>query len=179
MPTNIAFLTAVLEGRYLDSYLSEAGRDAPKFTPEDMKFIGSPLDFVGLNIYTPTYVRAADGPHGFAVIKPPADLRPLCPENQPGHPTGPAPGWSVDAVLNARSPAAYLWDADAWYRHDAHPGINAYNNHLAMQFALVLPPALVKSPPTNKLLAQTAKARTVPFTPAPTLIQLVPSNRAR
>jgi hypothetical protein len=70
-----------------------------------------------------------------AVIKPPADLRPLCPENQPGHPTGPAPAWSVDAVLNARSPAAYLWDANAWYRHDAHPGINAYNNHLAMQFA--------------------------------------------
>jgi beta-glucosidase len=69
---NAPFLTAVLEGRYLDSYLSEAGRDAPKFSPEDMKIIGSPLDFVGLNIYFPTYVRAADGPFGFAVIEPPA-----------------------------------------------------------------------------------------------------------
>ena len=69
-----------------------------------------------------------------AIIKPPADLVPLCPQNQPGHPTSPAPAWSVSALLSERSPAAYLWAPDAWYRHDAHPGINAYNNKLAMQF---------------------------------------------
>jgi hypothetical protein len=44
-----------------------------------------------------------------AVIKPPADLVPLCPQNQPGHPTSPAPAWSVSALLGERSPAAYLW----------------------------------------------------------------------
>ena len=70
-----------------------------------------------------------------AVIKPPADLRPLCPEAQPGHPTGPAPAWSVDALLNARTPADYLWAAGSWWRTDAHPGINAANNKLATQFA--------------------------------------------
>ena len=70
-----------------------------------------------------------------AVIKPPADLLPLCPNAQPDHPTSPAPAWSVDALLNERSPADYLWAADAWYRTDAHPGINAYNNKLAMNFA--------------------------------------------
>ena len=70
-----------------------------------------------------------------ATIKPPADLASLCPENQPGHPTSPAPAWSVDALLNERSPADYLWAAGAWYRTDANPGINAYNNKLAMQFA--------------------------------------------
>jgi len=70
-----------------------------------------------------------------AIIKPPADLVPLCPQNQPGHPTSPAPAWSVSALLTERSPAAYLWDAGAWWRHDAHPGVNAYNNKLAMQFA--------------------------------------------
>jgi len=32
-----------------------------------MQAIGSPLDFVGLNIYTPTYVRADNSPQGFAV----------------------------------------------------------------------------------------------------------------
>jgi hypothetical protein len=69
-----------------------------------------------------------------AIIKPPADLVPLCPQNQPGHPTSPAPAWSVSALLSERSPAAYLWASDAWYQHDAHPGINAYNNKLAMQF---------------------------------------------
>ena len=70
-----------------------------------------------------------------AVIKPPADLVPLCPQNQPGYPTSPAPAWSVDALLNERTPADYLWAAGAWYKTDAHPGINAYNNKLAMQFA--------------------------------------------
>jgi hypothetical protein len=70
-----------------------------------------------------------------AIIKPPADLVPLCRENQPGHPTSPAPPWSVSALLTERSPAEYLWAPGVWYRHDAHPGINAYTNNLAMQFA--------------------------------------------
>ena len=35
----------------------------------------------------------------------------------------------------ARTPADYLWDAGAWYRVDAHPGVNAYNNKLATRFA--------------------------------------------
>jgi len=70
-----------------------------------------------------------------AVIKPPANLASLCPDAQPDHPTSPAPAWSVDALLNERTPADYLWAAGAWYRTDAHPGINAYNNKLAMQFA--------------------------------------------
>ena len=70
-----------------------------------------------------------------AVIKPPPSLVPLCPENQPGHPAAPAPAWSVPALLGERTPADYLWAAGAWYRVDAHPGVNAYNNKLAMQFA--------------------------------------------
>jgi hypothetical protein len=70
-----------------------------------------------------------------AVIKPPPSLVPLCPENQPDHPAGPTPAWSVPAVLNERTPADYLWATDAWYRVNPHPGVNAYNNKLAMQFA--------------------------------------------
>jgi len=70
-----------------------------------------------------------------AIIKPPADLRALCPDAQPDHPTSPAPPWSVSALLNERSPADYLWAADAWYRVDKDPGVNAHNNKLAMQFA--------------------------------------------
>jgi len=70
-----------------------------------------------------------------SIIKPPADLVPLCPENQPDHPVTSAPAWSVPALLGERTPADYLWDQGAWYRVDAHPGVNAYNNKLAMRFA--------------------------------------------
>ncbi len=66
---NAQYLTVIEEGKYTDAYLKATGADAPKFTPEDLKIISSPLDFVGVNIYTPTYVRAdASSPGGFAVV---------------------------------------------------------------------------------------------------------------
>lgn len=69
---NAQFLTAVLEGAYTDAYLTREGKNAPRFTAAEMKAIGSPLDFVGLNVYTPAYVRAADAPEGFAVVPRPS-----------------------------------------------------------------------------------------------------------
>ena len=58
---NAPFLTVMLEGKYTDTYLEENGKDAPKFTDEDLKIIGSPLDFLGINVYCPvTYVVASD-----------------------------------------------------------------------------------------------------------------------
>ena len=71
---NAHFLTAVLEGRYPSSYLQREGANAPRIEPGDMKAIGSPLDFVGLNVYEPNYVRADDSARGYAVIKPPASF---------------------------------------------------------------------------------------------------------
>ncbi len=55
---NAGFLTAVMEGAYHPAYLEEQGGDAPVFTDAEMKIISSPLDFVGLNMYTPTYILA-------------------------------------------------------------------------------------------------------------------------
>lgn len=69
---NAPFLTAVLEGKYTDRYLSTAGANAPEFTPADMRTIGGRLDFVGLNCYAPNYIRAADGPSGFAEVPHPS-----------------------------------------------------------------------------------------------------------
>jgi beta-glucosidase len=43
------FLSVMLEGRYTEAYLKDTGKDAPKFTDEDVKIITSPLDFVGIN----------------------------------------------------------------------------------------------------------------------------------
>jgi beta-glucosidase len=73
---NGAFLTAVMEGAYPASYLKAEGADAPRFTEEEMKIIGTPLDFVGLNMYAPTLVRASDKTDaGFEVV-PVADSHP-------------------------------------------------------------------------------------------------------
>ena len=69
---NAMFLTVVQEGRYTDLYLKRLGVNAPRFTAEEMDIIKSPMDFVGLNIYQPTYVRADDSERGYAVINPPA-----------------------------------------------------------------------------------------------------------
>lgn len=65
---NAHFLTAVLEGRYRDGYLAREGANAPEFTPDDMKIINSPIDFIGLNVYTPVYVRAMDNAAGYEVV---------------------------------------------------------------------------------------------------------------
>jgi beta-glucosidase len=59
---NAAYLTVILEGRYTDAYLKAAGRDAPKFTDTDLKVIGSPLDFVGINVYRPAFYALASDP---------------------------------------------------------------------------------------------------------------------
>jgi beta-glucosidase len=64
---NAPFLTAVMEGRYTDGYLQREAANAPHVEPGDMKIIGSPLDFVGLNVYTPEYVRADAAPSGYVV----------------------------------------------------------------------------------------------------------------
>ncbi|TPG43323.1 beta-glucosidase [Sphingomonas koreensis] len=65
---NAMFLTAIMEGKYLDSYLEQEGANAPKVQAGDMKAIGSPLDFVALNIYAPEWVRADDSAKGYATI---------------------------------------------------------------------------------------------------------------
>jgi beta-glucosidase len=45
---NAGFITVMLEGKYTDDYLAEAGGDSPTFTDEELKTIASPLDFVGI-----------------------------------------------------------------------------------------------------------------------------------
>jgi beta-glucosidase len=66
---NAPYLTVILEGQYTDAYLENAGPDAPQFTPNDLKVISSPVDFVGLNIYRPTeYVIASQSPPGYRFV---------------------------------------------------------------------------------------------------------------
>jgi len=69
---NAPFLATVLEGAYPETYLQHAGANAPHVEPGDMKAIASPLDFVGLNVYTPYYVRADGSARGYAIEPYPA-----------------------------------------------------------------------------------------------------------
>jgi beta-glucosidase len=72
---NAGFLGVILEGKYTDGFIEYAGKDAPKFTADELKIIGSPIDFVGLNIYAPQfYVVAKDRAPGFDVLPFPASF---------------------------------------------------------------------------------------------------------
>jgi beta-glucosidase len=72
---NAGFLGVILEGKYTDGFLEYAGKDAPKFTADELKIIGAPIDFVGLNIYAPQfYVVAKDRAPGFDVLPFPASF---------------------------------------------------------------------------------------------------------
>jgi beta-glucosidase len=66
---NAGYLTAILEGKYTDGFLTYAGANAPKFTAEDLGIISSPIDFVGLNVYMPNqYVVAGENGNDFALL---------------------------------------------------------------------------------------------------------------
>ncbi|MFA6480290.1 MAG: family 1 glycosylhydrolase [Victivallaceae bacterium] len=55
---NAPFLTAIMEGKYLDCYLEKEKADAPIFTDAEMRKISAPMDFLGLNIYYGSAVMA-------------------------------------------------------------------------------------------------------------------------
>jgi beta-glucosidase len=65
---NAPFLTAVLEGKYTESFLEREGADAPRVGAGDMQAIGSPIDFLGLNVYQPFYVRADGSAKGYELV---------------------------------------------------------------------------------------------------------------
>jgi beta-glucosidase len=72
---NAGYLTVMMEGKYTEGYLAKSGNDAPKFTPEDLRIISAPIDFLGLNVYTPDhYVIAADNAQGFTLAPFPASF---------------------------------------------------------------------------------------------------------
>jgi hypothetical protein len=72
-----------------------------------------------------------------AIIKPPADLAPLCPNREKSvAPAHPASAWSITALLSSPTPADYLWAPDSWVHNDKDPGFNNYNNSLGQRFAI-------------------------------------------
>jgi beta-glucosidase len=57
-----------LTGAYSPAMLEQLGDQAPDIQDGDLATIHQPLDAIGLNIYTGTYVRAADNPQGYEFL---------------------------------------------------------------------------------------------------------------
>ena len=56
---NEHLLGAICRGGYSPRYLQRCGADAPRVGARDFALISAPTDFLGLNLYTGTFVRAA------------------------------------------------------------------------------------------------------------------------
>lgn len=65
---NARYITAVMEGRYLDSYLDAEGDNAPDVEAGDFELISAPTDFLAMNIYTGQYVEASENEKGYEVL---------------------------------------------------------------------------------------------------------------
>jgi len=111
---NTGILGVILEGKYTDHFLEFAGKDAPKFTDEQLKIIGAPNDFVGVNIYAPQfYIVARDSRPGFDVAPFPASfphmnsewLR-IGPETAYWVPRLVAKVWKVDSIYISENGAS-------------------------------------------------------------------------
>ena len=111
---NAGFLNVVLTGKYTDAFLKYAGKDAPKFTDDELKIISSPNDFVGLNIYAPQfYVVASEKAPGFDVLPFPAsfprmnsDWLRVGPETAYWVPKLSAKIWNIDTIYISENGAS-------------------------------------------------------------------------
>jgi beta-glucosidase len=61
---NGGIIYPALTGEYNSAFLEQLKNDVPEIQEGDLKIIHQPLDFLGLNIYTGTYIRAADNWQG-------------------------------------------------------------------------------------------------------------------
>lgn len=103
---NAGLLGVTLEGKYTDAFLEYAGKDAPKFTADELKTIGARTDFVGLNIYAPQfYIAASDNKPGWDVLPFPdsfphmnSDWLRIGPEVIYWAPRIAAKIWNIDAI---------------------------------------------------------------------------------
>ncbi len=117
------FADAIHLGAYPDKALELFGKDAPKPHADDMAIIASPVDFLGLNIYSGTpYARGADGaphtvphPHGMAHT----DMAwPVTPESLRWGPTFAAERYNVPIYITENGMANLDWLATDGAVHD-------------------------------------------------------------
>lgn len=71
---NLQILFPHFDGKYDPKFLASEGPDAPEFTAKEMQAISAPLDFVGLNYYHCTAVRAAENENGYELLPFPCSM---------------------------------------------------------------------------------------------------------
>lgn len=113
---NAGYTTVMMEGRYTDAFLSGQGADAPKFTEEDLQIIGSPVDFIGTNIYmVHAFVQASDSELGYDVVAASNLVPPPTRPYQTTHASAQYPGSEIALRL---SPEYMYWGTkllvDVW-----------------------------------------------------------------
>jgi len=65
---NGGIIFPALTGSYSPLLLQHLGDSAPDIQPGDLEIIHQPIDRLGFNVYSGTYVRAADNPLGFEFL---------------------------------------------------------------------------------------------------------------
>lgn len=66
--TNGGVIFPALTGSYSPLLLEQLQDQAPDIQPGDLEIIHQPLDYLGYNVYSGVYVRAADNPQGYEVL---------------------------------------------------------------------------------------------------------------
>ena len=135
---NSGFLGVILEGKYTDGFLQFAGKDAPKFTANELKIISSPNDFVGLNIYAPQfYIAASDKAPGWRVLPFPAsfphmnsDWLRVGPETIYWAPRLAAKIWNIDTIYISENGTS---SEDKMQRR--RPGLRSRSHHVSAQLS--------------------------------------------
>jgi beta-glucosidase len=56
---NAWWFDPIFKGSYPENIWKEKGKDVPEITGQEMKIISTPIDFLGLNIYTGTRIKAS------------------------------------------------------------------------------------------------------------------------
>ena len=87
---NQSILFPIFTGKYSPEFIRSKGADMADFTDEEMKIIGTKIDWLGYNQYYGTPVRASNNEAEFEIVSQPADF----PRNNMG--------WDI-------SPKAFYW----------------------------------------------------------------------
>jgi beta-glucosidase len=107
---NAHILGAIHGKGYSEAYLERVGADAPRVQPGDFELISLPTDFLGLNIYTATYVRAGRNGQPYEAL--------ALPKNYP----------RADSVWLNLVPQAIYWAPRMCHELYGHPSIYITEN---------------------------------------------------